>query len=302
MSEDQQYYLRWRGRITGPYELAELRRLKSHGELSKLHDVSTDQMTWSRCGSMPELWPHGGSTPPAASAPSSAGAIAERSGDAETRQVAERYYLSQGHGVSGPYPSQIIVDMIQRALITPEDLVSAETTPDEWVTVDGCELFGRFFLERPPANANMGRPEVRYAGFWRRLVAYAVDTVILLLFLFTFNFILALCFVPTQFVWQPELWIPILWLSQLAFDLVIVWFYAAFMESSARQATLGKMATGIVVTDLAGNRISFWRATGRFFGKAISTMIAFFGYLMIAFTAKRQALHDIMAGTLVVRE
>jgi uncharacterized RDD family membrane protein YckC len=78
------------------------------------------------------------------------------------------------------------------------------------------------------------------------------------------------------------------------------WLYHTWMESSRYQATLGKMALGIIVTDLYGNRISFARANGRFFGKWISGMVMNVGYLMAAFTEKKQALHDILAGCLVV--
>jgi uncharacterized RDD family membrane protein YckC len=74
------------------------------------------------------------------------------------------------------------------------------------------------------------------------------------------------------------------------------------MESSGSQGTLGKMAVGIKVTDLYGNRIGFGKATGRFFGKIISFFILLVGYLMVAFTQKKQGLHDMMAGCLVVNK
>jgi len=82
----------------------------------------------------------------------------------------------------------------------------------------------------------------------------------------------------------------------------IGWFYEAFMVSSSYQGTLGKMAVGIVVTDLQGRRISFLKATGRHFGKLISTFALMAGYLMQPFTEKRQALHDMLAGCLVLRK
>jgi len=78
------------------------------------------------------------------------------------------------------------------------------------------------------------------------------------------------------------------------------WLYHTAMESSRHQATLGKKALGIIVTDMNGNRISFARANGRFFGKWVSGMIMNIGYLMAAFTEKKQALHDILASCLVV--
>ena len=80
------------------------------------------------------------------------------------------------------------------------------------------------------------------------------------------------------------------------------WLYEALMVSSSYQATLGKMAVGIVVTDMQGRRISFLRATGRYFGKFVSSMLMMIGYLIQPFTEKRQALHDMMAGCLVLRK
>ena len=82
-------------------------------------------------------------------------------------------------------------------------------------------------------------------------------------------------------------------------NLGIAWLYFAIMESSPTQATLGKMAIGIVVTDMSGNRVSFGRATGRHFAKIVSGIILGIGFLMIAFTERKQGLHDIMADTLV---
>lgn len=83
---------------------------------------------------------------------------------------------------------------------------------------------------------------------------------------------------------------------------IINWLYFALMESSSSQATLGKMALGIKVTTLDGERIGFGRATGRVFSKYLSAIILLIGYFMAAFTQKKQALHDIIAGTLVVQK
>jgi uncharacterized RDD family membrane protein YckC len=80
------------------------------------------------------------------------------------------------------------------------------------------------------------------------------------------------------------------------------WLYEAFMESSSYQATLGKMIFGMKVTDLNGNRISFERATGRHFAKWLSAMIFCIGYIMVGFTERKQGLHDLLAGTLVLRK
>ena len=81
------------------------------------------------------------------------------------------------------------------------------------------------------------------------------------------------------------------------------WLYFAGMESSERQATFGKAAMSLRVTDLEGRRLSFGHATGRFFAKIVSGLIPFaIGYIMAGFTEKKQALHDMIAGTLVLRK
>ncbi len=82
--------------------------------------------------------------------------------------------------------------------------------------------------------------------------------------------------------------------------LLIAWLYYAIQESSEKQATLGKQALGIVVTDIEGKRIDFVKATIRYFSKIISTLILMIGYIMAAFTERKQALHDMIAGTLVL--
>jgi uncharacterized RDD family membrane protein YckC len=82
--------------------------------------------------------------------------------------------------------------------------------------------------------------------------------------------------------------------------LVMPWLYFALMESSSKEGTLGKMAVGLHVTDLEGRRITFGRATGRFFSKMLSGIILGIGYIMAGFTEKKQGLHDMVAGTLVL--
>jgi uncharacterized RDD family membrane protein YckC len=84
-------------------------------------------------------------------------------------------------------------------------------------------------------------------------------------------------------------------------SLLISWLYYAGLECSSRQATLGKLAFGLAVVDSNGQRLGFGRASGRYFGKLLSGLLLAAGFLMAAFTPKRQGLHDLMAGTLVLR-
>ena len=158
-----------------------------------------------------------------------------------------------------------------------------------------------------PAAAKPAKP-VAYAGFWLRFVALIIDKLLLGLA----GGILAMPFMR-GYGWRSAMMGPgihgqamflmargmarVFFLQQ-----ILNWLYYALMESSANRATLGKMALGLEVTDLDGQRISFGRATGRHFGKIVSALTIFIGYLMAGFTKKKQALHDIMAGCLVIKK
>jgi uncharacterized RDD family membrane protein YckC len=85
-------------------------------------------------------------------------------------------------------------------------------------------------------------------------------------------------------------------------SITVKWLYFALQESSSAQATLGKRVMGLRVTSLEGRRIGFGQASGRFFAKIVSGMTLLIGYLMAGFTERKQALHDMIAGTLVVRQ
>ena len=167
----------------------------------------------------------------------------------------------------------------------------------------------------PPAQpgwqAPAAGPAVAYAGFWLRFVAIIIDAIVL-------GFVGWIIFLPfaasTGYGMRgiflggrpqrPEDFLPIfsMMFRLAAIRTVLNWLYFSLLESSGWQATLGKKALGLEVTDLAGRRISFGRATGRFFAKYISAIILMIGFLMAGFTEKKQALHDILAGTLVIRK
>ncbi len=85
----------------------------------------------------------------------------------------------------------------------------------------------------------------------------------------------------------------------LVFSLIGLAYFVGF-ESSSMQGTFGKRAMGLVVTDLHGRRISLLRAVGRYFAKILSSLILLIGYIMIAFTERKQGLHDMICSTLVV--
>lgn len=122
-----------------------------------------------------------------------------------------------------------------------------------------------------------------YAGFWWRVLAHLVDGALLSVVILT----LAAASYGVL---------------GIGAGILVPWLYFAFWESSARQATPGKMVCGIIVTNLNGQRISFSRATGRYFGKFLSALILGIGFVMAGVTRRRQALHDMLAECLVLRQ
>lgn len=144
---------------------------------------------------------------------------------------------------------------------------------------------------------------VRYGGFWMRFVAAVIDGILVELVVLPVGAMVgAMIGAAGYAVDMPGIGIRMVsFIVSGTIGLLGNWIYEAAMESSSKQATLGKMALGLKVTDLEGRRISFARATGRHFAKLISGMILLIGYIMAGFTERKQALHDMIAGTLVER-
>lgn len=180
-----------------------------------------------------------------------------------------------------------------------------------------CTACGQAFstaavVARPMNTQVATAPRVDYGGFWLRFLAYLIDGAVILI---------GICFVAIPLVFLTGLgaylsqinpgedwnesgtWaiIVVVFLFATA-SLVVTWLYHALMECSEWQATVGKRALGLVVTDMEGRRVSFWRATGRHFAKIVTNMIPLLiGYIMAGFTDKKQALHDMIAGCLILR-
>ena len=129
---------------------------------------------------------------------------------------------------------------------------------------------------------------VSYAGFWARVAAYIIDFVILIILGLMIS-------IGSAFAGEMGMLI-----GQIVY-LLINLLYWPVMESSARQATFGKSIVGIQVTDLNGKRMSFLRALLRNLAKIISAIPLGIGYLLAAFTGRKQALHDMITKSLVVR-
>ena len=138
--------------------------------------------------------------------------------------------------------------------------------------------------------------ETIHAGFWRRVAAYFIDGFIVGILAWIVGIVLILGVAATGGVSAMIAATMVNYIVMIA----IYWLYFALQESSPAQATLGKRAFGLKVTDDHAHRISFARATGRFFGKFVSSFILGIGYALAGLTERKQALHDMMASTFVV--
>ncbi len=156
-------------------------------------------------------------------------------------------------------------------------------------------------------EAFYGGGEVVYAGFWKRVAAYLIDAFVIGIATQVVQLVVMGVFfgIGASSMSNPEtmfasgtgiLFVAALYLVPLAMNAA---YYAAF-HASSKQATLGKMAVGIKVVRTDGTRISLARGVGRFFATILSSLIIGIGFLMAAFTERKQALHDMVCDTLVV--
>lgn len=202
-----------------------------------------------------------------------------------------------GQPLGGPQPVAAVPPFIGTAPTAPipaPQVAAGQPAPAPWP------------VAAPP-------PQRIYAGFWLRFVAFIIDSLILGIPLSVLIGLGAAVFGLSAAIGSlhpdeaPQALLGILGLgfvfAVLGVFLVGGWLYYAWTESSSWQATLGKKTLGLYVTDLGGQRISFARATGRFFGKILSGHFTIYiGYIMAGFTEKKQALHDMIAGCLVLRK
>jgi uncharacterized RDD family membrane protein YckC len=206
----------------------------------------------------------------------------------------------------GPYAESEILEAVELGTIRPTDLL--------WVQGmrEGIPIYQVFAHldakagppSRPGGRAKrprvvddlaalaLARDEVTYAGFWVRLAAAALDWVLLGVVGLLIGLGVAAIAPEGGAVAQA---------LALAIALAVAWLYFALLESSPGGATFGKRALRLQVLTADGmRRVGFVRATARWAGRWLSALVLAIGYLMQPFTARRQALHDLLAGTVVV--
>jgi len=220
----------------------------------------------------------------------------------------EWYYVKDGRRF-GPVPETSIRAWLESGFLKWDDLVWRSGMTD-WAPVMETPELGTATRPGAPARPDAGPfglpggyspppppGSSGYAGFLLRAGAYLLDSLLLSIVILI--------------VWRPELdpnldWQQMVEKLQANRSLVIgqfllSWFYFALFESSPWQATLGKKAFRIKVTDMEGRRLNVLRTSLRHFCKVISQFTFFIGFAMAAFTPRRQALHDLLSRCLVLR-
>jgi len=212
------------------------------------------------------------------------------------------WYYAQGQQQAGPVSELELGRLLQTGQIPFNTPVWTDGMPD-WAAAN---TIPSLFSGAPPGPNAAASPIpsvpqsgvvfAGYAGFWKRFVALVVDTIVFLIVIYAFLMAMLAVIAVTG---TGEVLLNLL-IRLAAF--ILGWLYFAGFESSTWRATPGKRLLGIVVVDLEGRRISFARATGRHFAKYLSQLILFIGFIMAGFTERKQGLHDMIAGCLVVNK
>lgn len=224
--------------------------------------------------------------------------------------MSNRWFYIKNGKEEGPVSSDTLKNLLRYGIIDEETLVKCEGMT-QWEKAS----FYNFTKEKVNSdninytpNYQSNSCQVKYAGFWKRTFAFMIDGILLsfvvwiigsLLSPFTYVFMTAsLGELPEQDILTAGAVGSIMLYNMAGF--VVNWLYFCIFESSSWQATIGKKLLNIKVVDEKMGRITFLRATGRYFGKSLSILTLGIGYMMAGWTNKKQALHDKIAKTYVI--
>jgi uncharacterized RDD family membrane protein YckC len=200
------------------------------------------------------------------------------------RKLIAEFSPSQVNGIEGP------INDIQEAWDTlKDDKLKAEYDNGlKWSRQKRDEVF-----RDSTSHVNKYDTSIQYAGFWIRFCAWFIDWIIVWVLVFFVGYLLA-SIDPTLFDSSDIDTIATL------IAIIVSWLYYAIMEASAKQGTLGKLAVGIKVVDNKFQRPTFGRATGRFFGKFLSSIFFGLGFIAVGFDSKKQSWHDSLSASFVI--
>ena len=203
------------------------------------------------------------------------------------------WHYASGGQQAGPVPESQLRQWIATGALSPETLVWAPGM-DAWASA--TSIAG---LARPAGRP--AAPDARYAGFWIRWVAVLVDGLILL----PIQRGVVELWGESLSVWEDSLahglLPPVTILGAMGLTAAASLAYETLLTASPWQGTVGKKILGLRVSDTEGRRLSFGRSLARGLLKYISTATLMIGYMMAGWTRRKQALHDLLAETVVTR-
>ena len=327
MFEDgETYYIRVRGRVQGPFDLDQLKKLRERGQFSRAHEVSSDQASWQSASILEAVFVAPKRAAPAKVEPTPEERFVEAvdveeavpSPKARTSSTKPVWHYTVGEEQYGPVTLVELRKLVASGEVMETDLVWKEGMPDWTAAIDLDELNPSRSKSSGMATAADGEARQssnkNYAGFWFRFFAVLVDGLVLgtasAVMTTVVGTILAIGFGITLIgsvdrenkADAAALVMALIWIVLIVANFMLYWLYFAFMESSGQRATVGKLACGIVVVDESGVPLTFAQATGRFFAKFFITSATLgIGYLMCVWTKQEQCLHDKIASCLVVK-
>lgn len=243
------------------------------------------------------------------------------------------YYVDAQGQQQGPVTAQIVVGQFRLGRLTTATLVWREGLPT-WVGLDevrqelGIAVAAAAIPVVPPAPPvvapvqqtipvrnesvatpsrsvapNVGAQDIVYAGFLRRWAALFIDSIILSVVFYALSMFFGMAAVFGSASLDAGTGAAAL--NGIFAMMYLLYFlmagaYYSLLESSSNQATVGKMALGIKVTDRDGQRLSFVHALARWASASLSYLTFYIGFFFAGWTERKQALHDFVAGTLVV--
>jgi uncharacterized RDD family membrane protein YckC len=214
----------------------------------------------------------------------------------DTQATPNEIYLGRGGARTGPHTLDEVVKLVGQGTFTPGDWAWYPGAP-QWIEIRDLPGLTLSSLPRPPGYvAPLAKTAAvrRFAGFWIRFAAILIDTLILVIPLRTLRSLLI-----EERTGDPVMDLKVN-LASLALTVCVHSAYRAAFHASRWQATIGKRAVGIQVTDLQGRRITFDHAMGRCLAEFVSGWTAGIGYVMAGLSSRKQALHDKISGTLVL--
>jgi uncharacterized RDD family membrane protein YckC len=311
MNPEDSWYTKAEGAILGPFSLAELQQLVSSGQVGKLHQVMRGNEPWRNAGTVAALFPQRPATPVnrrPIRQPQTEPSLIDLENDVEVEKLADKrpprpqkpsseavacwFYSVEGN-TCGPVTTEHLKQRVAQGTAHITDPIWRDTMTT-WAPMSEVPEFRNWIASLPQTERSTAKEN--YAGIVQRFLASIIDSAIVSAVSLIVIVIPVVSVIVSNNSESTES--TSLLVSLCSF--IITWIYFAGFESSPRHATPGKMTLGLQVLTENGQPISFGRATGRHFAKILSGLLLGIGYLLPLVSKKRQALHDSLAGCVVV--